>query len=55
MAYSILGWGEPLVEVRTEHLPKAMVLDAPDNPGNLDSAAHRTHRRQLRRFFWETF
>ena len=40
MAYSILGWGEPLVEVRTDHLPKAMVLDAPDNPGNLDSAAH---------------
>lgn len=40
MAYSILGWGEPLVEVRTEHLPKAMVLDAPDNPGNLDFAAH---------------
>ena len=40
MAYLILGWGEPLVEVRTEHLPKAMVLDAPDNPGNLDSAAH---------------
>ncbi|MDE0298338.1 MAG: PfkB family carbohydrate kinase [Candidatus Poribacteria bacterium] len=40
MAYSILGWGEPLVEVRTEHLPKAMVLDAPDYPGNLDSAAH---------------
>ena len=40
MAYSILGWGEPLVEVRTEHLPKAMVLDAPDKPGNLDSAAH---------------
>ncbi len=40
MAYSILGWGEPLVEVRTEHLPEAMVLDAPDKPGNLDSAAH---------------
>lgn len=39
MAYSILGWGEPLVEVRTEHLPKAMVLDAPNKPGNLDSAA----------------
>ena len=40
MAYSILGWGEPLVEVRTEHLSKAMVLDAPNKPGNLDSAAH---------------
>ena len=40
MAYSILGWGEPLVEVRTEFLPKAMVLDAPNKPGNLDLAAH---------------
>ncbi len=39
MAYSILGWGEPLVEVRTTHLPEAMVLDAPDKPGNLDLAA----------------
>lgn len=40
MAYSILGWGEPLVEVRTKFLPKAMVLDAPNKPGNLDFAAH---------------
>ena len=40
MAYTILGWGEPLVEVRTEFLPKAMVLDAPNKPGNLDFAAH---------------
>ena len=39
MANSILGWGEPLVEVRTEHLPDAMILDARDKPGNLDSAA----------------
>ena len=36
----IIGWGEPLVEVRTRHLPKAMVLDAPNKPGNLDRAAH---------------
>lgn len=40
MAYTILGWGEPLVEVRTEFLPEAMVLDAPNKPGNLDLAAH---------------
>ena len=40
MAYSILGWGEPLVEVRTGHLPEAMVLDTPDKPGNLDCGVH---------------
>ena len=40
MAHSILGWGEPLVEVRTAHLPEAMVLDSPDKPGNLDCAVH---------------
>ena len=28
------------MEVRTEFLPEAMVLDAPNKPGNLDLAAH---------------
>ena len=36
----IIGWGEPLVEVRTGRLPKAMVLDASNKPGNLDRAVH---------------
>ena len=40
MAHSILGWGEPLVEVRTAHLPEAMVLDGRNKPGNLDCAVH---------------
>ena len=40
MSAVIIGWGEPLVEVRTGRLPKAMVLDAPNKSGNLDCAVH---------------
>lgn len=38
MPHIIIGYGEPLVEVRTGQPPKGMILDASTKPGNLDTA-----------------
>lgn len=38
MPHVIIGYGEPLVEVRTGEPPKGMVLDTLTKPGNLDIA-----------------